>query len=187
MRLALTLACTLCLPCALHAAEPWSLPANPAAASPAPAPAAAAAAAPGQVVQVTPATLQAEITRALKDDAGLWSDYDLDGDGKVSQVEVIVCLAKNPSFMREHFPHAFAAIDTDHDRTISIAELAAFLALAPAGTLGIQERSQSLHRDLTSQQGFDDPVNRKHFDPIAGWLPAGTVLEAGSVLVAVLQ
>jgi hypothetical protein len=136
---------------------------------------------------VTPATIQAEIADAIKQDPSFWSDYDLDGDGAVSQVEVIVCLITHPSWMREHFPSDFAAIDTDGDHAISVPELLAFAGKIPPERLQVVART-TIHqtKDLTDQQGFEQPTARKHFDPVAGLLPRGTVLEEGAydILVA---
>ena len=142
----------------------------------------------GAAEVVTPASLQAQISDDVAADPGSWSDFDLDGDGKVSQLEVILCLAKHPEWMRHHYPTAFNAIDTDHDGAISVAELTAFVQLLPPGRIIVQPRVQSTApQDVTSLQGFEDPPSRHHFDPVTGLVPRGTVLNADSAQLLVQQ
>jgi len=142
----------------------------------------------GAAEVVTPASLQAQISDGLAADPGSWSDFDIDGDGKISQLEVILCLARHPEWMRHHYPAAFDAIDTDHDGAISVAELTAFVQLLPPGRITVQPRlPSSAPQDVTSLQGFEDPPSRKHFDPVTGLVPRGTVLNADSAQLLVQQ
>jgi hypothetical protein len=149
---------------------------------------ASAAAQPALAGEVTPASLQADISKCIAKDPSFWSDNDTDGDGQVSQLEIILCLIHHPAWMRAHFPEQFKAIDTDGDRGISIDELLAFAAKVAPGHLDVRQRTR-FHstRDETAKQGFEDPTFRKHFDPVAGFLPRGTMVQEGNFDIFVLR
>lgn len=133
--------------------------------------------------------LQAAIRAAVQQDPGFWSDQDLDQDQQPSQVEIVRCLALHPAFLRTHFPDLFRKIDTDGDRAISEQELLQYAASLPQDRIRVQPHTRRTVRDLTDQQGFDDgeAVGRRRFDAIAGFLPRGTVIEAGPVDILVLR
>jgi hypothetical protein len=162
----------------------------------------------------TPAEVQAAIGRDLRQDPGLWADYDLDQDGKVSQIEVIACLAKRPAWLRDHYPDLFKRIDTDHDNAISFAELQAFAALADsqdftlaqrphqvAGPLaggaggqagagievgcGGNEASAAFMRQQAYVAGYQ--VVGGQYQPVIGVLGYGTVLTVGDVIITIVH
>jgi hypothetical protein len=165
----------------------------------------------------TPAQVQAAIQDAMRADPGLWADYDLDHDGKVSQLEVVACVAKRPSWLRTRFPAWFARIDTDHDGAISFAELSAFAARADRALLQLSERPRTFAPygaaglgggggqagagvDIGSggatasaafmhQQAYiaGYEVVGGQYQPVIGVLGYGTVLTVGDVVITVVH
>jgi hypothetical protein len=135
----------------------------------------------------TPASLQVLIEAANKKDANVWRDYDLDGDGRPSQVEILACLAKRPAWVRERWPEIFASIDTDGDKTISPQELIRFAERANSMRIAIDERASKHLRDLSSQQGFEDRQLSPRFDPVIGVLSAPFEIEAGAVVIRIIR
>ncbi len=168
----------------------------------------------GPAKPATPAEVQAAITQAIRHDPGCWSDYDLDGDGKVSQVEVIACLARRPAWMREHLPELFKRIDTNHDNDISLAELQAFAALADSKDFTLAERPRSVmgasqagggaqagaginlsgggveaSAEFMHQQAYiaGYQVVGGQYQPVIGVLGYGTVLTVGNVIITIVH
>jgi hypothetical protein len=145
------------------------------------------AAAETQPGKPTPATLQALIDAANKKDANVWRDYDLDGDGRPSQVEILACLAKRPAWVRERWPEIYASIDTDGDKSISTQELIRFADRANSIRFAVDERASKHLRDLSSQQGFEDRQLSPRFDPVIGVLTAPFEIEAGAVVIRIIR
>jgi len=57
---------------------------------------------------MTPASLlQALVSDEVAAAPGSRSDVDSDGDGQVSQREVILCLARHPEWMHHSYPAVF--------------------------------------------------------------------------------
>jgi hypothetical protein len=165
---------------------------------------------------ITPAEVQTQLAPAVARDATLWSDYDIDRDRKVSQVEVIVSLARRPAWLRDHLPQAFAAIDADGDHAISFAELKAFAGRAPAGGFTIAQHERSVKERTNigaaaaggpgtsigvggggghayayfgSQQAYiaDYDVVNGQYDPVIGVLGTGVVLDVGDVRITTVR
>ncbi len=80
-----------------------------------------------------------------KQDADLWTEFDLDRDRKVSEVEVLAALARRQTWFSERFPALFRAVDGDRNRKLGAGELDA-LAKRSAGavTLAVSERTKSV-------------------------------------------
>jgi hypothetical protein len=164
----------------------------------------------------TPHEVQAAIAGALAQDSGLWSDFDLDGDGKVSQVEVIAMLAKQPGWLRRHFPELFQRIDLDHDNAVSYTELSGFAALADVQEFTLAQRARSLtgvaagggmpaagagvtvtgpdgrveaSASFIHQQAYiaGYQVVAGQYQPIIGVLGYGTVLNVGDVIITIVH
>jgi calcium-binding protein CML len=135
-----------------------------------------------------PAALQVLIDQANRQDANVWRDYDIDGDGRPSQVEILACLAKRAAWTRERFPELFATIDTDGDRSVSAQELIRFADRANSIRFAVDERTAAKHlRDLSSQQGFEDRQLASRFDPVIGVLTAPYEIEAGAVIIRIIR
>lgn len=209
MRIASFLPATACLTLALLA--DLRHPLLGAEQDPRPTPGADAA----DAVAITPAAVQQELVRALQTDPTLWQEFDLDHDGRISQVEIVACLARRPAWLRTHFPALFRRIDTDGDRAISIAELQAFAARA-GDAFTVTERPRSVMdasraaaaagggagagMDVDAggatasvafmhQQAYIQgyQVVNGQYDPVIGVLGTGTVLTVGPVLITIVH
>ncbi len=91
-----------------------------------------------------------------KQEADLWTEFDLDRDRKVSEVEVLAALARRQTWFSDRFPDLFRAVDGNHNRKLSAGELDA-LAKRSGGpvTLAVTERTKSV-RERSNLDGAAD-------------------------------
>ncbi len=159
--------------------------------------------------------LRARIATMQKADPQVWTTFDRDRDGKVSEVEVLAALAGNPAWFRARFTAEFATIDRNHDNALSVAELQALADASPNDgyRLEVDERRRSTRdrfgpgtggqggADIgvsgggggeafvahLNQQAYiqDYDVVQGQYMPVVGTLTTGTALSVGNVIITI--